>query len=65
VAKSIAVKHKPKKPGRPATGHDPFVGIRLPKSLLIEIQEWSVANEASSRTQAIRRLVEIGLKKGK
>jgi hypothetical protein len=62
MAKSIPVKHKPKKPGRPATGHDPFVGIRLPKSLLTEIHQWSVENEATSRTQAIRRLVEIGLK---
>jgi hypothetical protein len=62
MAKSIPVKHKPKRPGRPATGHDPFVGIRLPKSLLVEIQQWSVRNEAASRTQAIRRLVELGLK---
>ena len=60
MRKSISVKHK--KPGRPATGHDPFVGIRLPESLLEEIAEWSDKHEAASRSDAIRRLVEIGLK---
>jgi Ribbon-helix-helix protein, copG family len=61
MAKSITVKHK-KKPGRPATGHDPFVGIRLPEGLLAQIAKWSEANEAGSRSEAIRRLLEIGLK---
>jgi hypothetical protein len=65
MGKSIAVKHK-KKRGRPATGHDPFVGIRLPADLLVQIAKWSEDNEAASRSEAIRRLVEIGLKaKGK
>jgi hypothetical protein len=62
VAKSITVKHKPKKPGRPATGHDPFVGIRLPQVLIDQIETWSKTNDADSRSSAIRRLVEIGLK---
>jgi hypothetical protein len=61
MAKSIVVKHK-KKRGRPATGHDPFVGIRLPKELLAQIAKWSEGNEAGSRSEAIRRLVELGLK---
>jgi hypothetical protein len=60
MGKSIAVKHK--RPGRPATGHDPFVGVRLPESLLKEIAEWADQHEAASRSEAIRRLVEIGLK---
>jgi Arc/MetJ-type ribon-helix-helix transcriptional regulator len=59
MAKSIAV--KPKR-GRPATGRDPFVGIRLPAPLLESIQEWSEKNDAASRSEAIRRLVELGLK---
>jgi hypothetical protein len=64
MAKSIVV--KPKR-GRPSTGgRDPFVGIRLPKELLGQIAKWSEGNEAASRSEAIRRLVEIGLKaKGK
>jgi hypothetical protein len=56
---------KPKR-GRPATGRDPFVGIRLPALLLKQIQLWSVKHRANSRSKAIRSLVELGLKaKGK
>jgi hypothetical protein len=63
MKKSIPV--KPKR-GRPATGRDPFVGIRLPEPLLEEIQAWSEKHEAASRSEAIKRLVELGLKaKGK
>ncbi len=63
MRKSITV--KPKR-GRPATGRDPFVGIRLPELLLKQIQLWSVEHRAASRSKAIRSLVELGLKaKGK
>lgn len=58
MTKSIAV--KPKR-GRPATGRDPFVGIRLPAPLLEDIQAWSDKHDAASRSEAIRRLVELGL----
>ena len=58
MKKSIAV--KPKR-GRPATGRDPFVGIRLPSSLIEEIRTWSEKHETKSRSEAIRRLVELGL----
>ena len=58
MAKSIAV--KPKR-GRPATGRDPFIGIRLPATLIESIQAWSEKNDAASRSEAIRRLVELGL----
>jgi Arc/MetJ-type ribon-helix-helix transcriptional regulator len=59
MKKSIAV--KPKR-GRPATGRDPFIGIRLPEPLLESIKVWSDEHEAASRSEAIRRLVELGLK---
>jgi hypothetical protein len=64
MAKSIVV--KPKR-GRPSTGgREPFVGIRLPASLIDQIGAWSDKHEAASRSEAIRRLIEIGLKaKGK
>jgi Arc/MetJ-type ribon-helix-helix transcriptional regulator len=63
MAKSIVV--KPKR-GRPSTGgRDPFVGIRLPASLIEEIGEWSAKHDAASRSEAIRRLVELGLLKAK
>lgn len=63
MAKSITV--QPKKRGRPATGKDPLVGARFPQDLIDSIDAWAAENDAS-RSEAIRRLVELGLKgKGK
>jgi Arc/MetJ-type ribon-helix-helix transcriptional regulator len=61
MAKSIAV--KPKKRGRPATGRDPFVGIRLPPELITALDKWRATVQIPSRSEAIRTLVELGLKK--
>ncbi|WP_074447978.1 MULTISPECIES: ribbon-helix-helix domain-containing protein [Bradyrhizobium] len=60
MAKSITVTPK-KKRGRPATGRDPHVTARLPQNLIDAIEVWAFKN-GSSRSEAIRRLVEIGLK---
>ena len=60
MTKSIKV-HPKKRRGRPATGKDPLVSARLPQSVIDQVEEWAAANEAS-RSEAIRRLVEIGLK---
>lgn len=49
--------------GRPATGKDPHVTARMPTALIAEVETWAVANDAS-RSEAIRRLVEIGLHAG-
>jgi hypothetical protein len=55
----------PKKRGRPATGKDPLVSTRMPTSLIREIDGWADRSKVK-RSEAIRRLVEIGLKaKGK
>ena len=63
MAKSI--KANPKKRGRPATGKDPMIGARLPPELVTAVDQWSVT-EGVTRSEAIRRLVEIGVKaKGK
>ena len=60
MAKSVKV--KPKKRGRPATGRDPFVGVRLPPFLISEIEKWAAGQSAGlSRSEAIRRLIELGL----
>jgi hypothetical protein len=65
MRKSIKV-HQKKKIGRPATGRDPAVTIRLPVPLLDEIEGWSKAQEDQpARSPAIRRLVEMGLKANK
>ena len=46
--------------GRPPTGgRDPHVTIRMPESLIAEVDAWAVAND-TGRSEAIRRLVELG-----
>ena len=62
MGKSIKVHQK--KPGRPATGRDPAVTVRLPKDVLEDLEIWAAKQEGHpNRSQAIRRLVELGLKK--
>jgi len=51
----------PKKRGRPATGKDPLVSTRMPQSLIGTVDRWADGHEIK-RSEAIRRLVEIGLK---
>ncbi|MBR1277460.1 CopG family ribbon-helix-helix protein [Bradyrhizobium sp. AUGA SZCCT0283] len=64
MKKSIPVNVKRR--GRPATGQDPVSAVRLPANLTDEIDEWASKHGAESRSEAIRRLVELGLKsKGK
>jgi hypothetical protein len=58
MPKSISVKRK--KPGRPATGTEPLYGVRIGDELMNEIMTWAKSNELS-RSEAIRRLVELGL----
>ena len=54
----------PKKRGRPPTGRDPVVPVRLPESLIKEIDGWGSrqSKPTSSRSEAVRRLVEHGIK---
>jgi len=49
-----------KRRGRPATGKDPLVSSRLPRSMIDQVEAWAVRNNAT-RSEAIRSLVEIGL----
>jgi len=64
MKRSIKVTPK-KKRGRPATGRDPHVTSRMPAALIAEVEAWATAHE-TTRSDAFRRLVEIGLKaKGK
>jgi hypothetical protein len=59
MRKSITA--KPKRGRPPSGGRDPFVGIRLPASQLEQIGIWSEKHEAATRSEAIRRLVDLGL----
>jgi hypothetical protein len=63
MKKSIKVTPK-KRRGRPATGRDPHITARMPSALIVEVEAWAAANDAS-RSEAIRRLVELGLQKDK
>jgi Arc/MetJ-type ribon-helix-helix transcriptional regulator len=58
--KSIAVTQK--KRGRPATGQDPTLTVRLPMGLRSAIEAWAKQQgDKPSRSEAIRRLIEIAL----
>ena len=64
MSKSITVRQK--KRGRPATGHDPMFSFRIPEALIAEVDEWGAAQEPPlTRSEAVRRLIEKGVKKGK
>jgi len=61
MAKSIKV--KPKKRGRPATGKDPLVGFRASPEMRASVVRWAEDQpDQPTLSEAIRRLVEIGLK---
>ena len=48
--------------GRPATGRDPTRTIRLSDEFIVNVDAWAAAQEDQpSRSEAIRRLVELGL----
>jgi hypothetical protein len=50
----------PKKRGRPAIGKDPLVSTRMPTVLIADIDAWADRSNIK-RSEAIRRLVELGL----
>jgi hypothetical protein len=59
MSKPISVKRK--KAGRPATGTEPLYGVRIADALMKQIMDWA-KSQGATRSEAIRRLVEIGLK---
>jgi hypothetical protein len=59
-----SIKVRQKRPGRPATGRDPSITVRIPAEILRQSDLWASAIGVG-RSEAIRRLVELGLKKGK
>jgi hypothetical protein len=52
---------KSKKRGRPATGRNPLIGLRLPREIVTQIDEWSKLSGTKTRSEAISRLVKLGL----
>jgi len=62
MAERSTEKVTPKRPGRPATGRDPVLTVRLPPSTRLAIERWAKRQkDKPSRSEAIRRLIEIGL----
>jgi hypothetical protein len=56
-------KTRQKRRGRPATGRDAVTAIRLSKELRETIDKWAAQQDyPPGRSEAIRRLVELGLK---
>jgi hypothetical protein len=52
-----------KRPGRPATGQDPVTAIRLSPEMRETVDAWAARQpDKPSRSEAIRRLVEMALK---
>jgi hypothetical protein len=58
-----SIKVKPKNPrGRPATGKDPVVGLRMSPNLRGAIVKWAEDQpDKPTLSEATRRLVELGL----
>ena len=63
MVKSINDNRK-RRPGRPATGTDPLVGVRMSPEIIKALDAWAKRN-SHSRASAIRHFVEAGLNKEK
>jgi Arc/MetJ-type ribon-helix-helix transcriptional regulator len=60
MAKSITVTPKKRGRGRPATGRDPVMTVRLPAKLTARIDEHA-ESKGESRSEVMRRFLERGL----
>jgi hypothetical protein len=58
----MPVKSPEKKIGRPATGRDPVVNLRLSDAKQAEIREWAEANNVEGFSEAIRQMIDYSLK---
>jgi hypothetical protein len=56
MAKSIAV-HQKRRRGRPATGRDPAITVRVPQNILTRVEKWAKANNCS-RSTAVAVMLE-------
>ncbi len=59
---SVMAEPKKRGRGRPRTGRDPMYGLRMSDDLVAAVDEWAAQQpDAPSRSEAIRRLVQLGL----
>jgi hypothetical protein len=59
MAKST-VTQKRRKPGRPATGHDPVMTARVPETFKARFTAWA-KSKGMARSEALRQLIEQAL----
>jgi hypothetical protein len=65
MKKSVSVNKKPRGRPKKVGGVDPVSAVRLPADLTQQVDTWGEKRHLN-RSEAIRRLVELGLKaKGK
>jgi len=63
MAKSISVNKKSRGRPKKTGGVDPVTAVRLPQKLSDAVEAWAAKQEDEpGRSEAIRRLVELGLK---
>jgi hypothetical protein len=65
MKKAIPISRGGSRPGagRPATGKDPVRAIRLSDEFLEKVDGWAAKqDDTPGRSEAIRRLVELGLR---
>jgi hypothetical protein len=63
MAKSIKVRPKSKKKvGRPATGRDPTITVRLPPEMIEQIEQEATLQN-TGRSQVVREALQKGLRK--
>jgi hypothetical protein len=52
-----------KRRGRPATGQDPHVSLRLPVETIAAADAWAAQQpDKPTRSEALRRLIDLGMK---
>jgi hypothetical protein len=60
MKKEMSVHKKKKGRGRPATGHDPSVTVRIPQPVLHQVLRWA-ERHGYNRSTAIVAMIERGL----
>jgi hypothetical protein len=63
TATTISVQRKPS--GRPATGCDPLVQVRMPPDIIQAVDRLAAKFQDLDRSAAIRSLIELGLRAGR
>ena len=62
-ANAITLRADPKKSGRPATGRDPIMALRMPPALRSDLENWAKRQpDNPSLSEALRQLLEWALK---